>query len=445
MTSMALEVTIIVVLILLNGLFAMSEIAVVSARKTWLQRRAEEGDRGARAALRLAGEPNQFLATVQIGISLVGVLAGAFGGATVAERVAAGLARVPLLAPYAEALGVATVVVFITYLSLVAGELVPKRLGLNNAERVATSVAPAMRWLSRIAAPLVRLLSLSTDLVLRLLGVHPAQPQPVTEEEIALMIEEGTAVGAFQPGEQELVEQVFYLADVPLEALMMPRPEVVWIDTSEPPDEIRRRLTSGGHSRYPVARADLDNTIGMLYARDLLAQCLAAPAAEPAADETLDLEAALRPAVFLPETITALEAVERLKEARTDVALVIDEYGGVQGLVTTDDFLEAIVGDIAVPGEPAEPRALRRPDGSWLLDGLLAVGEVKEALALKELPYEDKVRYQTLAGLVLLSLGRVPTEGDRFECCGWRFEVVDMDGLRVDKVLGTPLLEEEGE
>jgi putative hemolysin len=438
MTSMALEVTIIVALILLNGLFAMSEIAVVSARKTWLQRRAEEGDRGAQAALRLSSEPNQFLATVQIGISLVGVLAGAFGGATVAERVAASLARVPLLAPYAEALGVATVVVIITYLSLVGGELVPKRLGLNNAERVATTVAPAMRWLSRVASPLVRLLSLSTDLVLRLLGARPAEHQPVTEDEIKLMIEEGTEVGVFQPGEQELVAQVFHLADVPLEALMMPRPDVVWIDSAEPPDEIRRRLTAGGHSRYPVARDDLDNTIGMLYARDLLAQSLAAGPL----GQAMDIEAALRPAVFLPETITALEAVERLKEARTDVALVIDEYGGVQGLVTADDFLEAIVGEIAVPGEPAEPRALQRPDGSWLLDGLLAVAEVKEALGLKELPYEEKVRYQTLAGLVLLSLGRVPTEGDRFECCGWRFEVMDMDGLRVDKVLGTRVEEE---
>lgn len=440
MTSIALEVTIIVALVLLNGLFAMSEIAVVSARKTWLQRRAEEGDRRAQAALRLANEPNQFLATVQIGISLIGVLAGAFGGATLAEEMADGLAQVPLLAPYAEAIGVAAVVMGITYLSLVLGELVPKRLGLNNAERVASTVAPAMRWLSRIAAPLVRLLSLSTDLVLRLLGVRPEAHQPVTEEEIKLMIEEGTEVGVFQPGEQKLVEQVFRLADVPLEALMMPRPEVVWINAAEPPDEIRRRLATGGHSRYPMARDDLDNTVGMLYARDLLNQCLA----EPAAGRPLDLEAALRPAVFLPETITALEAVERLKEARTDVALVIDEYGGVQGLVTADDFLEAIVGEIAVPGEPAEPQALRRPDGSWLLDGLLSVNEIKEVLNLKQLPYEEKVRYQTLAGLVLLSLGRVPSEGDRFECCGWRFEVLDMDGLRVDKVLGTRVEEEKG-
>ena len=437
MTSITLEVAIIAVLILLNGLFAMSEIAVISARRTWLQQRAAEGDRRARAALQLSNSPNQFLATIQIGISLVGVLAGAFGGATIAREVAAELERVPLLAPYAEAIGVAVVVIFITYLSLVVGELVPKRLGLSNAERVATAVAPAMRTLSRIASPLVRLLGLSTDLVLRLMGAKPRMQEPVTEEEIKLMIKEGTEVGAFEPGEQELVERVFHLADVPLEALMMPRPEMVWIDANDPPDKTWARIADGGHSRYPVARDDLDHTMGMLYARDLLAQSLAG--------QPLDLEAALRPAVFLPETITALEAVERLKEARTDVALVIDEYGGVQGLVTADDVLEAIVGEIAVPGEPLEPQAIQRADGTWLLDGLLPVGEVKAALDIKQLPYEDKARYQTLAGLVLLSLGRLPTEGDRFECCGWRFEVVDMDGLRVDKVLGTPVEGKEGD
>ncbi len=435
MASIALEVAVIVVLILLNGLLAMSEIAIVAARKTWLQRRAEEGDGGARAAVQLAETPNQFLATVQIGISLVGVLAGAFGGATIAERIASELDGVPLLAPYAEAIGVIAVVLVITYLSLVLGELVPKRLGLSRAEQVARAIAPAMRMLSRITAPLVQLLSLSTDLVLRLLGTDSTAQEPVTEEEIKLMIEEGTQVGVFEPGEQELVEQVFRLADVPLEALMMPRPEVVWIDATDPPEEIQGRIATGGHSRYPVARDDLDNTLGMLYARDLLNQCLAG--------QPLDLEAALRPAVFLPETITALEAVERLKETRTDVALVIDEYGGVQGLVTADDVLEALVGDIDVPGEPLEPAATQRHDGTWLLDGLLAVDEVKEALGLKELPFEDKVRYQTLAGLVLLSLGRIPEEGDRFACCGWRFEVLDMDGLRVDKVLGTHVEQEE--
>ncbi len=436
MASIALEVAIIVVLILLNGLLAMSEIAIVSARKTWLQQKAEEGDTGARAALRLADAPNQFLATVQIGISLVGVLAGAFGGATIAEEIAGELIHVPLLAPYAGVIGVAAVVVVITYLSLVLGELVPKRLGLSRAEQVARAVAPAMRTLSRITAPFVQLLSRSTDLVLRLLGTQPVGQEPVTEEEIKLMIQEGTQVGVFEPGEQELVAQVFRLADIPLEALMMPRPEVVWIDASDPPEEIQARIATGGHSRYPVARDDLDNTLGMLYARDLLTQCLAG--------KPLDLEAALRPAVFLPETITALEAVERLKETRTDVALVIDEYGGVQGLVTADDVLEALVGEIDVPGEPLEPAATRRADGTWLLDGLLAMDQVKEVLGIDQLPFEDKVRYQTLAGLVLLSLGRIPEEGDQFACCGWRFEVLDMDGLRVDKVLGTHVEKDGG-
>jgi putative hemolysin len=426
MSGIAIEIIILVVLILANGLFAMSEIAVVSARKTRLQQQAEEGNKRAQVALELANAPNQFLATVQIGITLVGIMAGAFGGATIAEELGGVLEQVPLLAPYGDAIGVGVVVVTITYFSLVIGELVPKRLGLNNAERVAARLAPFMRTLSRLASPLVRLLSLSTDLALRLLRVRPEQEIPVSEEEIKLLLQQGTRAGAFEPAEQEMVEHVFRLADATVEALMTPRPEVVWLDLDDPAEETRRAVATGGYSRFPVARGDLDHVLGMVYAKDLLADSLDG--------RPFDLEATLRPALYLPETITPLEAVEQLKVNRTDAALVIDEYGGFEGLLTVEDILEAIVGDIPEPGEIVESEAVQREDGSWLLDGMLPVDEVKDLLKIDSLPYEGS-QYQTLGGLVMLCLERIPSAGDHFRCCGWRFEVVDMDRFRVDKVL----------
>jgi putative hemolysin len=426
MSTIAIEIFILVVLILANGLFAMAEIAVVSARKTRLQQQAEEGNKRAQVALELANAPNQFLATVQIGISLVGIMAGAFGGATIAEELGGVLEQVPLLAPYGEAIGVGVVVVTITYFSLVIGELVPKRLGLNNAERVAARLAPFMRTLSRLASPLVRFLSLSTDLALRLLRLRPEQETPVSEEEIKLLLQQGTRAGAFEPAEQEMVEHVFRLADATVEALMTPRPEIVWLDLDDPADETRRVVATGGYSRFPVARGDLDHVLGMVYAKDLLTDSLDG--------RPFDLEATLRPALYLPETITPLEAVEQLKVNRTDAALVIDEYGGFEGLLTIEDILEAIVGDIPEPGELVESEAVQREDGSWLLDGMLPVDEVKDLLQIDSLPYEG-YQYQTLGGLVMLCLERIPSAGDHFRCCGWRFEVVDMDRFRVDKVL----------
>ena len=429
MSKITIEILILALLILINGLFAMAEIAVVSARKTRLQQQAQEGDKKAQAALELANAPNQFLATVQIGITLVGIMAGAFGGATIAEELAGVLEQVPLLAPYSEAIGVAVVVLVITYLSLVAGELVPKRLGLNNAERVAARLAPFMRTLSRLASPLVRLLSLSTDLAMRLLGVRPEQETPVSEEEIKLLLQQGTRAGVFEAAEQEMVEQVFRLTDATVKVLMIPRPDVVWLNLDDPVEETRRIVATGGHSRFPAARGDLDHVLGLVYAKDLLAKGLDG--------RPFDLEATLRPALFLPESITVLEAVEQLKRNHTDAALVIDEYGGFEGLLTVADILQAIVGDISVPGEVVESGAVQREDGSWLLDGMLPVDEVRELLGIDSLPHEGSL-YQTLGGLVLLCLGRIPSTGDQFQCCGWQFEVVDMDSRRVDKVLAIP-------
>jgi putative hemolysin len=430
MDSIGFQLSVLVLLILANGLFAMSEIAVVSARKTRLQQQAEAGNRRAQIALDLANRPNQFLATIQIGISLVGILAGAFGGATVAAHLSAALEDVPFLAAYRDAISMGVVVLLITYLSLVIGELVPKRLGLNNAERIAAAVAPGMRNLSRLASPIVHLLDGSTNIVLRLLGVRSEADEPVSEEEIKLMMRHGTQVGVFEPEEHEMVTQVFRLADQTINAIMTPRPEVVWLDLDDPIQEIRQLVSGSGYSRFPLARGELDHVIGLVYVQDLLARIME--------DAPLDLEASVRPALFLPESITALEAVARLKETRNDAALVIDEFGGFQGLLTTYDILEAIVGDLPLAGEAVDSEAVQREDGSWLLDGMLTIDELRDLMAVAQLPYEGKAHYQTLGGLVMVALGRIPNPGDHFHCCGWRFEVLDMDGHRVDKVLAIP-------
>lgn len=430
MASIGLELFILVVLILINGLFAMSEMAIVSARKTRLQQRAQEGDRKAEVALEMANEPNQFLATTQVGITLVGILAGAFGGATLAEEIAALMNRVPWLATYGEAISVGIVVLVTTYLTLVIGELVPKRLAMSNPEQLASAIAPAMRTLSRLASPAVRLLGSSTDLVIRLLGTREDGGAPVSEEEIRILLEQGTEVGIFEPEEQEVVEHAFELADQTVNALMTPRPEVAWLDLSDPLDQILETIAQGRHSRYPVARDNLDQVKGFVYAKDLLTRCLT--------DQPLEMDTLLRPAVFLPESVTALAAIQHLKDAHVDVAVVIDEYAGFQGILTVDDILEELVGSIPGAGVAVEPEAVQREDGSWLLDGRLTPGEIKETLGIGSLPYEDTSYYQTLSGLVMLCLDHIPSAGDSFAYSGWRFEVVDMDGFRVDKVLAVP-------
>jgi putative hemolysin len=430
MESIAVEIIVILVLIMANGVFAMSEIAVVSARRARLQQRAEEGDRGAQVALQLADKPNRFLSTVQIGISLIGVLAGAFGGATLAEEFAVLVETVPALAPYGETIGVIVVVLTITYFSLVIGELAPKRYALTNAETIASRVAPLMRALSRIAAPIVALLSFSTNLVLRIFAPRLPEEAPVTEEEIRVMIQEGTEVGVFEPAEEEMVVHVFRLADRTVEELMTPRSEVIWLDLADPPEENRHRIATSTHSRLPVVRDHLDNIIGLVDAKDLLAQALDG--------EELDLESAVRPALFIPENAPVLNLLERFRETQSHAALVIDEYGGFNGLVTVNDILDAIVGDLPLPEEAAEPKVVRREDGSWLLDGLLPIDELQDLLDLDELPGRDRHLYRTLGGLVLTSLGRIPSTGDWFVWDKWRFEVMDMDGFRVDTVWVSP-------
>lgn len=430
MNNITTEIIIILLLILANGVFALSEMAIVSARKTRLQQQAQSGDKGAQAALALSQEPNRFLATVQIGITLIGILTGAFGGATLAEEIGDALAGIPWLAPYREAIGVAVVVLVITFLSLVFGELVPKRLALNNAERLASILAPAMSALSRLTKPAVQLLGFSTDVVLRILRVKPSREPLVTEEEVRQMIYEGTRAGVFDAVEQEIVERVFRLGDRKVSTMMTYRTEVIWLDIDDSLDRNLDKIARSDHSRYPVRQGDMDTILGIIQVKDVYA-CIRA-------GETPNLRDLLKPAMFIPEAMTALEVLEKFKQQKEHLALVVDEFGGVAGLVALGDVLEAIVGDIPTIEDEAEPQILRREDGSLLLDGMLSIEELKDILHLERFPEEDEGAYETLGGLLMAQLGRIPTTGDRFSWGDLRFEVVDMDGYRVDKVLVTP-------
>lgn len=435
MSNPALEILIIFLLIVANGVFAMSEAAIISARKERLQQLAEAGNSQARAALELATHPNQFLATVQIGITLVGILAGAFGGATIAEEIAARLSVVPFLVPYSEVVGVGIVVLGLTYFSLIIGELVPKRLALNNAERIASAVAAPMRALSAIAAPVVRLLNVSTDVVIRVLGVKPSTEPSITPEEIKILIEQGTESGVFEEAEQEMIESVLRLNERRVGAFMTPRMQIVWFGIEDSAEDIQRKIANSRHSRFPVIQDSLDNVLGIVRAKDLLTQSLA--------NQQLDLMAWLHPPLFIPENMSALKVLELFKQKGTHIALVTDEYGGIQGMVTHNDILEAIVGYIHSAGSPAEPEATRREDGSWLLDGLLPIDKLKEIFDIEKLPDEEQSHYQTVGGFVMAQVRNIPLVGQRFEWGNLCFEVVDMDGRRVDKVLVTPSPAEE--
>ncbi|HEU0052411.1 MAG TPA: hemolysin family protein [Longimicrobium sp.] len=436
MSQVVFEIVLIVLLLLLNGVFAMSEIAVVSARKARLQKRAEDGSSAARRALELAEEPNRFLATVQVGITLVGILAGAFGGATIAEHLAAVFERYAVLARYADALALGVVVLAITYLSLVVGELVPKRIGLNAPETIASAVAGPMRALSVIASPLVTFLTWSTEAVVRLLRVRKPEEPPVTEAEIAVLLEQGTQAGVFQEAEQDLVERVFWLADQRVASLMTPRTRVEWLDVADDPEAHRVAMLEHPHHHFPVCEGSLDDVVGIVDVRDLWA---ATARGVPA-----DARSVMRPPLFVPQSVPALRLLEEFRKTGEEVALAVDEYGGTAGLVTLYDLMEEIVGDIAVVGGEAEPSVVRRDDGSLLVDGAILMDELREVLDLPERRADERYEYRTLGGFVYTRLGRVPHAGDHFDSDGFRVEVVDMDGNRVDKVLVSPLLRRDG-
>ncbi|ODH01873.1 hypothetical protein A4S05_26800 [Nostoc sp. KVJ20] len=430
MSSITFEILIILVLIIANGVFSMSEMAIVSARKVRLQQLANQGDVKAKAALKLAESPNHFLSTVQVGISLIGILTGAFGGATIASRLAVYVKLVPLLAPYSEPLSFGIVVLIITYLSLIVGELVPKRLALNNPERIASIVAIPMRALSAIASPMVYLLSASTDLILRVLGITASTEPQVTEEEIKILIEQGTEAGTFEEAEQDMVERVFRLGDRPVNYLMTPRPDIVWLDLDDSPEENRQKMVDSAYSRYPVCQGGLDNVLGVIPVTDLLARSFRG--------EPLDLTIGLRQPVFVPESTRGLKVLELFKQTITHMALVVDEYGVIQGLVTLNDIMSEIVGDVPSTDGQDQPQAVQREDGSWLLDGMLPVEEFLELFGMEEWESDERGSYQTLGGFVITHLGRIPAAADHFEWQGMRIEVMDMDGNRVDKVLVVP-------
>ncbi len=423
------EAAVIGLLILANGLFSMSEFAIVSARRHRLQTLAENGDARAGTALELAAEPNRFLSTVQIGITVIGVLSGAYGGAVFATALAEFVGRIPFLAPYASTIALASVVLLITYLTLVIGEIVPKRLALANPEPIALRVARPMQVLSVVSSPAVALLSASTELVLRLVGAKERAESPVTEEEVRLMLEEGTTAGVFDEEEQELVARVFRLSDRRVASLMTPRHEIVGVDLEDPLEENLARMREAGHSYFPVYRDSLDHVDGMISIRSLWARTPVG--AQP------DIEAAIFEPLYLPESLPALKVMEQFREATTHVALVTDEYGSIEGLLTLHDLLESIVGSLPDVHDE-EPEAVERPDGTWLLDGLMPIDEFRDRFELPPLPDEDRGYYQTLGGFVMMHLERTPVTGDRFDWGGNDFEVVDMDGNRVDKVLFRP-------
>lgn len=420
-----MAILLLLVLILLNGIFAMSEISVVSARKARLQQMADEGNARAAEALRLAESPLTFLAATQIGITLVAIVSGAFGEAAIAENVAALLARVPLLAPYREPLATVVVVALITYLSLVLGELAPKRIGLHSPEKIASLIAPPMNLLAKLTAPVVSFLSFSTNLVLRLIGLRPQDEPDVTEEEIKVLIGQATRAGVFTTAEEELLRRSVELGDLDVEQLMTHRTEVVWLDLEDAPEEHARVLAEHHHSRYPVGRDDLDHIVGVLFARDVLAECIAG--------KPLDLPALLHPPLLVAPGTKVFRLLERFRRDRTHLAVVVDEYGGTAGIISLDDVLTALLGEIPTAEDAVEPAVRKREDGSYLIDGSLKIDAFLAVFGPTELP--DPHEYITVAGLVMHLASRLPKVGDVIEFRDLRFEVVDLDERRIDKLI----------
>jgi putative hemolysin len=427
-----MEFLLLLLLIALNGLFALSEMAVVSSRKSRLQRWADEGRPGARVALALANDPSRFLATIQVGITVIGVLSGAFGEASFARGLARWLSGWPALAAHAEALALAIVVIAIAFVSLIAGELVPKRLALANPESTAGLVAPLMSALSRLASPLVRLLSATTDLVLRLLGVAGRAAPPIGEEEIKVLMEQGAKAGVFEKHEPLIVSRLFRLGELRVAAVMTPWPDIVYLDLAQPLAWNVERIAESGHSRFPVVHADPRKVEGIVMTKTLLADAVLG--------KRVEIAGAMTRPLFVPESLPALEVVALFRKHRQTAGLVVDEHGELQGLVTLNDVLNALAGDIATVEEAEEPDVVRREEGSWLIDGSVTVHRFKEAIGFRgDLPEEDLGTYNTLGGFAMLRLGRVPRVGDAFTWESYRIEVVDMDGNRVDKVLVTRL------
>ena len=426
-----MDIVLIFVLILVNGLFAMSEIAVVSSRKSRLQNLADDGSLGAKAALDLHQEPSSFFSTIQVGITSVGILSGAIGEAAIADPLAEWFAGIPLLAPYAKTVALTITVVCLTYISVVVGELVPKRLAMLAPEGIASLIARPMIVLARITHPLVVILSSSCSAILRLLGARTKEEQPVTNDEINVLMEQGAEAGVFHESEQELVSNVLRLDEQRIAAIMTPRREMFVIDLDEDEEAVRQRIVDTEYSRLVVCRDGLDHVLGILQTGDLLKKAIPGHCITSS-----DIESVLHPPLYVPETVTTTQLLESFRHARLQFALIVDEYGDVQGLVTLTDVLASIVGELSVPEAPEDRDMLQREDGSWLVDGDVGVERLKSVLDIDDdLPGEDERGFHTLGGFIMHSLGRIPRPTDHFSALGWRFEVMDMDGNRVDKVL----------
>ncbi|MEO5365643.1 MAG: hemolysin family protein [Magnetococcus sp. WYHC-3] len=424
-----MEILLLIALIVVNGLLAMSEIALVSSRQPRLARMAEEGDHAAATALRLHDEPTRFLSTIQIGITSIGILNGVVGESVLAQPLADWLVAQDLMRPEtSDVLSTGLVVVLITYVSIIVGELVPKRIGQFNPEGIARMVAAPMMLLSVVTRPFVILLSLSTDTLLRLMGLRPQVGQSVTEEEIHAIIEEGSEAGVIEQQEREMVRNVFRLDDRQITSLMVPRSNIVYLDVEQTIEENMQRIAASDHSRFPVCRGSLNEVLGIVNAKQLLHQKLKG--------DPTNLAAQLQTAVFVPETMNGMDLLGHFRASGSQMVLVVDEYGEVLGLVTLQDVLEAVTGEFK-PRNQDDVWAVCREDGSWLIDGLIPILEFKDRLELKEVPEEDKGRYHTLGGLIMWLLGRLPRTGDTVSWDKWRLEVVDMDGLRIDKVLAS--------
>jgi putative hemolysin len=428
------DIFIILGLILLNGVFAMSELAVVSSRRIRLQTLADNGSRGARAALHLAEQPSRFLSTVQVGITLIGIFNGAFGEASLVARLTPQIETVPLLAEYAREIALATVVLGITFASIVLGELVPKRIAMQYPEAVASVIAAPMQWLSRIVSPFVKVLSVATEAILRLLGLHSTKEAAMTEEEITGMIREGAESGVFERTEHDIVTRALRLDDLRLGALLTPRGDLEFIDLNDPIEETLARIAESPFSRFPVCRGERSNVVGIVHAGDLFEQAI-----RTGSVTTVSVEQAVKPALFVPESVSGMGLLETLKKNRSELALVVDEYGEVEGMVTLSDVMGALVGDVSVVDDgKQESDAVQREDGSWLVDGGVSLERFRELFRTDlQFPEESSGVYHTLAGFVLTQLGRIPAASDYFEWEGYRFEVMDMDRHRIDRLLVT--------
>jgi putative hemolysin len=431
MPGFSTELFILGLLLAVNGLFAMAEVAIVSARKARLKQMANEGLGGAQAALDLASQPTRFLSTVQLGVTVCGILAGALGGSTLAYPVAAWLGRFPSLAHWSESIAFAAVLGLITFLSLVVGELVPKRIALSNPESIARFSARPLQSLSRAVSPVISLLSAATDLLLRPLGLNRRRETPVTDEEVNILVEQGMKAGAFHKAEKEMIEGVLRLDQLHVTAIMTPRPKIIFLNIDDPEDVNWRKIVASGHSHFPVYQDNRDQLLGMVAVKALWAHS--------AIGIQTSLKNLLTPPLVVPETMNCVQLLESFKKSGRHTALIADEFGGIQGMVTLIDVLEAIVGDLPAQGQHDQPQARQREDGTWLIDATLATGALKSILQIDALPQEQEAEYQTLGGLVMTQFGRIPAIGDRFDWEGWRFQVTDMDRHRVDKVAVTRL------